>query len=117
MSLYDRASSTAKQMIGKYGRDLVLKRNIEGTFDPATYAFSGTSSPEVSCKGIVTNFKINEVDGTIVLRTDKKIILDADALPEQNDKIIDGTDEYTIVNVDSLEPGNTTLLYKVQARR
>src|ERR1700754_1365564 len=108
MTVYDSSAALAKKLIAKYGRSLILRPANGGTFDPTTFTFSGSSADDVPCRGVVSDYKTNEIDGTDILRTDQKILLSADVTPNHNDKIIDGATIYTIVNISPLQPGDTT---------
>ena len=111
---------TSQKIIERYGRSVVLRRNNEGTYNPATDTITGASTTDVSVIAVFTDFEQDEIDGTLIVRGDKKAVIAAGSLnspPENNDILIDGSDQYRIVQLMAVQPGDTALIYKVQVRK
>ena len=118
MTLYTNMAKTALRQIADKGRNVSLRANTEGVYDPVTDSFTGTLTNDTTVKALVTAYSQREIDGTIILRGDKKILIAANAAsPEHNDIIVDGANEYKIINVDTLKPGDTPIMYTVQVRK
>lgn len=110
----------ATEMIGEEGRIvyLVERSNTGSSFDPS---YTETETP---VKALQTDFSMSEVDGTMVRSDDKKFLIDG-IVPIGNamrirDKGSDSPDsdieDYSIVYINQLKPGNTVILYEVYAR-
>ena len=68
--------------------------------------------------GGMTAYKINEIKGPIQ-NGDKKVLIAALSTPIVNAsaKLIDNGQEYEIINVELIAPGEVSILHKVQIRR
>ena len=107
---YTSLANTAIGLIDKFGRDTTLRTNvITGTeFDP-------TITPnDTTISAVFLNFKSDEVDGTLIRSSDKKL-LTYTAMDLKNE-IVDGGTKYEVVRVDEVKPGVTPMIYKVQIR-
>jgi len=107
---YTRLSATSVRLINKFGKS-ILKRTI--TNSGTEWAPSQTNV-DTSIDGVVTDYKFNEIDGTLILATDKKLL--TTSLVTIADKIVDGAISYSVISVSVVEPASTTLLYKIQLR-
>ena len=115
---YSAIQSIALAQIEDKGRDITYRTVTSGTFNPATGANTGASSSDATIKAVFTNVLEDTVDGDIVRRSDKVVIVSAsDVTPTKQDKIVDGSDVYQIINIDEIKPGDTALIYKLQVRR
>ena len=111
MADYAGLAATANRLIEANGRTLTLR-----TFAPSGDAWNPTLTPtDSSVIGVVLKFSAAEV-GDLVQADDKKILFSADVSPTAQDKIIDGSIVYSIVSVNEIKPGPTSVLYIVQAR-
>lgn len=110
--------SSAKQLINDIGKALTLRQVTEGSYDPATGALSGGSNTDTSVKGMVLMFKDNQFDGDLIQRGDRKIVLRASdsVVPKNNDIIIDGSDQYRLIEVRQVEEAGTDVIYTCQGR-
>jgi len=118
---YTTAQKLALKQIDDKGRTIVIPSVTDaGTFDPDTFTFVEGSTENNSVKGLFTNFRAQDVDGTTIKREDKRVLIAAtslDSAPTPSDVIIDGDVEYEIINCDTLMPGDVPILYMVQVRR
>lgn len=120
MSFYSEMADLAKEEIEANGRAVILRRNNEGTYDADTDTFTGTDVTDVNLIALFTEFKQTEIDGRMIVRGDKKVLIAASSLaspPESNDIIIDGTDHYKVIPIDTIRPGDTPIIYKLQVRK
>jgi hypothetical protein len=108
---YNKTKGTASTLIDKFGKTL-SKKTVTSTgsaFDP-TVAYS----EPISIIGVITALKKDEYDGTLILRTDKKMLTTYEIL--SSDKVIDGSVTYDVIDISILEPANVKVLYKVILR-
>lgn len=115
---YDRFVSLAINQINDKGRIVTLRSKLAGTYDPIAGEITDGSNSDRSPKALFTEYAAKHVDGTIIQQGDKQVLIaDVTAAPDNNDILIDGTDEYAIVHVGAVQPGDTPVLYKLQVRR
>jgi hypothetical protein len=91
-----------------------------GVFSPTTLAYVGaTANVDYSTYGIKKEFSIKQVDGTIIQQNDVLLIFPAYGLPDvtTDHQILIDSVVQNVVNLNSVEPGNTPVLYKAQIRK
>jgi len=108
---YAPLQNTADRLIERFGRDVVLTTVTEGTFNPATDTVTGGGTSEQTIKAVFTDYNQQQIDGSIVKRGDKLVYTFTQ--PELND-LIDG---WKVLNVEAIQPADSTILYKSQVRR
>jgi len=107
---YSNLASTSVRLINKFGKS-ILKRTITNSGDE----WNPTQvNVDTSIDGVVTAYGLNEIDGTLIKSTDKKLL--TTSLIDTSDKIVDGAIIYSVVSVSTVEPSTTALLYKIQLR-
>lgn len=116
MTFYSGLAQTAKRLIDTKGRSVTVRSTAGQTFDPINDTMTGgvTNTP---VKAVFTEFKREEIDGTLIMRGDKKVLLAGSVEPKGNDVIIDGSTKYRIVDILTVQPADTVVIYKVQARK
>jgi len=116
---YAGLAKTALKQIAKFGRSVTLRTVAAGTFDTSTGTVSGASNSDVVVKALVTGYKDKQIDGQIIRHGDKMVMIAGSAVttpPVSNDIVVDGGD-YKIVNIETIQPGDTVLIYKLQVRK
>lgn len=116
MTDYARLAATAARLIAASGRNLTLRRHGTGAYDPAT-GEAASDPQDVTVRGVVTNYRRHEIDGQRVCAGDQRVLLGAASAPAVGDAIVDGAVLLRVVAVQKIMPGDTALLYDVQARR
>ena len=107
---YSKLSNTASRLINRFGKT-VKKRTVTNSGS----AFNPTQTlHDDDIDGVVVNFSKNEIDGTLILTTDKKLL--TKMLLEIGDSVVDGSIVYSVVSVDTIQPSDVVLLYKAQLR-
>ena len=116
---YAGLASTALKQIAKFGRSVTLRAVTAGTFDTSTGTKTGASTADTVVKAVVTAYKDKQIDGEIIRHGDKMVMIAGSAVttaPVTNDIVVDGGD-YKIVNIETIQPGDTVLIYKLQVRK
>jgi hypothetical protein len=108
---YTKLQTTASQMINKFGKSV---NKISVTMGGSDWNPTETTV-STAIDGVITVYALNEIDGTFILFTDKKLLTTSQLTTA--DKIEDGGTTYTIVSIQAIEPANDAILYKVQLRR
>lgn len=119
--IYKNMAANALRMIADKGRALLITMpGTEHEYDPLSDTFTEGEDETATVKGVFTKFATKEIDGELILRTDKKVLIAAASLtqvPDNTATITDGGVIYNIINTEIVQPGDTPLLYLVQARR
>jgi hypothetical protein len=122
MPNYISLRSTAKRLLDASGRSLKLFRASTVPGD-AQKPWRGPNSPPTSLtiRGVFDNYSLSEINGDTVKRGDKKVYVSAPSSGSLTDydRIEDSKDKSTwsIVGIEPIEPGDTTLLYVLQVRQ
>lgn len=113
-------------LIAEQGRTLTISK-AQGQADvtkPHRGNLSYTSPvAALGVEGVVVRYKASEIDGSHVLRTDKKALVAPPATDEdilEYDRLVDTDGDgstWRIAHVDKIEPGSEILLYILQLRR
>ena len=100
------------EIIAEMGRTINLRVRVNSgsNFNPTiTYTDNNIES-------VVVDYKIREIDGTLIKQSDKKFIFLSTFEPILNDLIVDAGKTYSIINISIVEAVEETVLYKVQGR-
>lgn len=118
---YSGLAAVSIAQIADKGRAVSLVYKTQGTYSPATDAFTGQSSTTQTVKMVVLNFKRSEIDETLIKTGDKRALLapqtDLTRAPKTGDQVTDGSETFTIKNVEEVKTGDTVLLYKLHLSR
>ena len=121
MSLYENMANTALKQINDKGRSIsIVSPGTDQVYDPATDSFTAGTDTALTVKGLFTQFAKKDIDGELIKTSDKRVLIAASSLaaaPETGDKITDGGITYNVMNTDTVQPGDTAILYMVQVRR
>lgn len=108
-----RLAATAKRLIAAHGRDMAL----------VTITNSGTGwnptqgETTQAIIGVQSKFSASEIDGELIRKDDKLILISADVVPALTQRLRDGSTDYSIINIVEIQPGETACLYKLQVRK
>ena len=112
-AIHEKLQAIAKRLIGKNGATMQLyKETTTGpSYDPVVTPITQ------DVIAVRSKYPASEVgDGSFIKSTDIKLLLSSEHDPRQYSKIIDGGNQYQIVDAQVIEPGETTILYKIQVR-
>lgn len=117
---YSSIAQTALAQIADKGKDISILYKTKGHYNPQTDTRSRDLKKKVPARGLFTEIRASLIDGTIIQRGDKFLLLAAQAVdkPSLGDIIYtaDG-EEFLVKNVETVSPGNLDVLYRVQVRR
>lgn len=115
---YDATKVSAAKSIKKSGVAMALNRKsttaANNPWEPPT-----ETKTTYSCYGVITNYAANEIDGTVIRRDDRKVLLAAGGLavmPTTADTLTIGGVELAIMHVEPIAPSNVPIIYTVQVR-
>jgi hypothetical protein len=94
--------------------DAVLEKVVSGTRTSGSLT-SGKNKTETeyTCKGFTDSFEDRRIDGTVIKRGDRKVLLIGDsiqsgAVPEVNDKVTIESKTYRILSIMERDPAAAT---------
>ena len=128
---YANFRTVAERLIEENGRDLSLVRRDQG--NPVDSAKPWRDSTEaatitVIVKGVIIDFDKEDVDGSLVRRGDKQVLISdksvideggsaANLKIEDYDEVLDAGVRWKIIQANTIEPGDTRIMYDLQVRQ
>lgn len=120
MSFYSNLAATASRLLAQFGQDVALERVTPEDYDVA----SGTAAApgiEQVFKGALFDFDrgVTQVRGALVQADDKRMLLEAAALPTLNDTVrapAAGGTSYRILSIGSVNPAGEPVIYDLHLR-
>jgi len=114
--LYARLQATAERLIAKFGQVGAVRRSTQSgpSYDPVM------TDTDYACQLVVMNYEDREVDGTLILSTDKKLYVSTAGLSitlERSDKIVADGVAFSIEKLKPLSPAGLIVFYEIQGRR
>ena len=112
LTVHDRHVANATRLISKNGRaaTLVTISNGGDAWNPVQ------TSAEVDVTVLQTAFNAADKNQWLIEAHDKAFLLDSSVTPIVGSTLVDGETHYSIVNIATLAPGETTILHKLQVR-
>ena len=114
---YTNTAATALSLLTKFGADVTVTRVTTGTYDPAT-GTNAVSTSSATAKGVVLDFGAGTsmIGGNMVTTGDKRLLLEAAAAPDMNDKFTANGKTYAPVSIGEVNPAGTVCLYDLHVR-
>lgn len=110
----------AKRDIEESGTSIIIRAYTRGTYNPISDLYSSFSSSDTLTKAIILNYKKGDIDGTLIKKGDRQLLIHAINIPLLDElesfSIIYNSKKYSSNLVETLKPGGTPILYKVQIR-
>ena len=95
-----------------------------GTYNPATGGFTGAGTSTQTAYGAVFDYSNENIDGVLVLKGDKRLLLSAFTAtgatltaPVVNDTVTIGGVVHTVTNIITLSPSGIVVLYELNLRQ
>jgi len=118
MSFYTDLQATATRLLIDKGQLITYVQRASSAYDPETGQMTNTDTSYTGIPAAVVSFKNAEIDGTMVLKSDRKVLMGAGVVtPETTGLLQIGGATYAIVDVEAITPAGTDVIYKLQARR
>ena len=80
------------------------------------YTAPTATTTTITGQGVITSFEDEQIDETLIKRGDKLLITYNLGPPLINDLFTVGTISYKYINHETVSPGTTPVLYKIQLR-
>lgn len=114
---------TLRTMIREHGRLITLRKKSAGVYNATTGALGSVTNTDYSIRGFVFNFKADMIDGQVIQRTDRRMVLDtklsngSDApVPDTTDQIVGVDDTVNIQRVEQIESNGQVMCYLLHVR-
>ena len=120
MSLYEKLSGTADRLVAKFGQEIEIMRASTSDPDPVTGEGESMTGGAYDAKAVLLPYPDRAIDGTRIQAGDRNLIMsvgDADYAPILSDRPVVNEQEWTIVNIETISPAGTDMLYKLQVRQ
>lgn len=111
MALEGFADQT-KALIAAVGKTITIRDYVKSglNYDP-------TLTPsDTSATGAQFDYTAAETDGSIIKAGDVLYLISTTFTVTEDSKIVDGSDEYTIVRLEKVGPGDESFYYRAQCR-
>ena len=114
--------NTASRLLGKLAANkasayLQLERQTGAVQDPNTGLWTDGTVTLLPLDGALTGYADKEIDGTRIMRGDKKLVCAFDVPPLATDVVIvGGSQRFTIVQIDDVNHAGQTQVYRIQLR-
>ena len=119
MGIYNEAQDMVLDAMKEFGAQAWIIRKTQGEYDPVTGQFVDGVEEKYQAYGIQADYGLQDLDGTLIIRGDKKITLAAKGLliiPQRTDKVEFCGKVYQVLNVKEVNPAGIVIKYDVQGR-
>ncbi|ELR5271139.1 hypothetical protein [Providencia sp. PROV024] len=116
MSIYQRGQSTALRMLKKYGISYQVKRDGKHWVDDETGQEHFEPETLFFVIGVKTQYKPYEIDGTLILSTDIKMVFSPAVVIQKGDRVfVDGV-WLRVQEPNPIKPAELVICYQSQLR-
>ena len=112
---YAATAATATRLLERFGAACTLKRETEGTYDPATGTAPITVA-SLATTAAVFAYEQKYIDGTLILQGDQRAYMAPAVTPRQGDKLTWQGKDYEVVAVKPVSPAGVPVLFEAQIR-
>lgn len=111
-----------RQMVKEHGIALTLRKRAASAYSDATGTVT-TTNTDYAVRGYFYDYTPDMIDGSSILRGDRRVVLDsvltngtATPEPDATDQIIGLGDTVNIVKVMEIRSGSAAMCYQLQVR-
>jgi len=120
MSIGDDLQGDVAQALIEFGRAVTLRKIVPGAYNEADGSTAAATTTDHATTGLLLAYSDRVVDGELIKQNDRRCILKVQGLsvaPEINDRVVVGSDVYTVISFKTVEIGGVVVLYTLQVRR
>lgn len=110
----DKLKLKATKLINDFGKNISIKQITEGVYDVNTSTVINTETI-INLVGVVSSPKVNEIDNTLIQKTDL-IVTVSDVVVNLEDIVTIDNKDYMIKGIFPLYSGNLIAYYKLVCR-
>jgi hypothetical protein len=117
MTFYSGLQSTASRLLERFGTEVVIQRAVQGVIDPVVGVRARLAPETLTTTGVFQKIPTMLADDTRIKQGDYWLTIDSSVKPEITDKLlIDGV-SWSIINIETVKPADTAIVYRLQVRR
>ena len=114
---YVKMQATASRLLKKFGQSITIRVLTGETLDLSTQSKVSTYT-DTTGNGVTLNFNNNEIDGSLILTTDIKLVIEnLDIEPIINSITTIDSVTYRVSSVNPVNPEGTNIVYKIGLRK
>lgn len=121
MTILDSAMrETASRLLGTYGKELTLRRDVRSDYRPASGDFLVETHIDDTFRGFFVDYNAKQIDGTLVQAGDRQVLAAAKDLPEApraGDHVMIDAETWDVIHVKADWSGEQVALYTMQVRK
>ncbi len=120
---YTEMAMTAEDLIKEFGRAVSLRKVTTGAPADAAkpWVVGAESTSDTVARGVFLDTKRSFITGEVIPEDMSLVLLSAKALgtvvPIGKDRLVDGTDVWEVVKVETLKPGDVALIYELMVEK
>lgn len=116
MSFYDNIKTeTVIPLLTEFGKNIELHKRTTIEISPGNV--QTLWNLDTTGIGIQTEYSNMSIDGTLIKKQDKKIIVTNINQPDEGDKLKIDNVFWNIIDINELKPASSVVLYKIQVRQ
>lgn len=124
MSFYDDLAATVLDTLTEFGQAVTRRAVTIGSYDPATGS-AATTTADTTRRGAILDLGGSDTQpssggqflrGSLIQVGDRRLLIDAEAAINPQDRFIVGAVEYCIISVGVVAPAGTAVLYDLHVR-
>lgn len=115
--MYDDLQDAVNELLGEFDQrttKIKIVRNSGGGVSATTGLYVDGTETEYELTGIVSPYAKS---GDSIKSGDLRLSITSDVEPLSNDSIVIDGNSYSIISINKVNPGGTTLMYILQVRR
>lgn len=108
------------ELIVKFGRTMTFRRVSKAPTDELKpWQGSTTLNTDTNVTAVFLDYDVRDIDLGLVQRGDQRVLIRGNVGIDVTDQdfVLDGTNEWSINNVNTLNPGGVVMLYDCQLRK
>ena len=110
-------TSIARKIIGKFSQGHVSLRERSLTKNRVTMTTTVGANTDSVLNAVVGTYNKKEMDGTLIMMDDVKVVADGDVVVSKDDQVLIGSDVFRIISVKEYNPAGVVLGYELQCRK
>jgi hypothetical protein len=114
---YRQIAALSTNLLTQFGGSVSISRTTGKTINPVTGAVTPGTAQTLTAKGAVVEYEDRKIDGTMIQRGDKLVLIDAGFEPLQTDLVMIDAQPWQIIRIETVRPAAVAVLYKLQVRR
>lgn len=116
-AFYDKMQDTARKLLARFGASVTINVLTGNNYDGVTFQDDKTYS-DTSGNGVFLNINKTDMQNTLVLTTDTKLIIENLSIEPTIDSTVTRNGELLkVIAIEPLNPAETNLIYTIMLRK